>query len=129
VRRKVLVIEDESSIRNLIYVLLSALQCEGEFACSGQQALSMIARESFDAVLLDLRSSELPPGEIAREICEIRPSLVGRILFITGSVRDRQTLDFIERSCMTPAQRGRLVRDVWERLRLLLGPAEPSSAR
>jgi CheY-like chemotaxis protein len=61
VQRKVLIVEEESSVRNLIYTLLGGLGYEGEVAYSGQQALAMIARQPFDAVLLDLRCSDLTP--------------------------------------------------------------------
>jgi DNA-binding response OmpR family regulator len=124
VQRKILVVEDEASIRNLIYILLGALKWDGDVACSGRQALSMIARESFDAVLLDIRSSELPPDQVVREICEIRPSLVGRILFVTGEVSDPETMNLIERNCAASVRRGHLMHDLWDRLRVLLGPAE-----
>ncbi|MGH9355365.1 MAG: response regulator [Terriglobia bacterium] len=127
-RRKVLVIEDESSIRNMIYVLLGALKCEGEVAYSGQQALAMIRRESFDAVLLDLRCADFDPGEVVSTIHQIRPNLVGRILFITGEVSDGQTMQFIERSCVPCVRRGRLMQELWGRLRLLLGQSPQSAS-
>ena len=120
-RRKVLVIEEESSIRNMIYMLLDALKCEGEVAYSGQQALAMIRRESFDAVLLDLRCSDFTPDQVVSKIHEIRPNLMGRILFITGEVSDAKTMEFIERSCVPCVRQGRLMNELWDRLRLLFG--------
>ncbi|HLI34386.1 MAG TPA: response regulator [Terriglobia bacterium] len=128
--RKVLVIENESSIRNVIYVLLDALRCEGEVAYSGQQALAMIGRENFDAILLDLRTSELPPDQVVSKICEIRPNLVGRILFITGELSDPEIMASIERHCAPYVRRGRLMHDLWDRLHLVFGHTEsPSAAR
>lgn len=59
-RRKVLIIEDEPSIRSVLYVLLAGLGCDGEAAPDAYQGLSKIRRGEFDAVLLDLRSSQLP---------------------------------------------------------------------
>jgi DNA-binding NtrC family response regulator len=53
--RNVLIIEDEPSMRNVICVLLAGLGCAGDIAHDGRQALAMIEKESFDAVLLDLR--------------------------------------------------------------------------
>jgi DNA-binding response OmpR family regulator len=123
VRRKVLVIEDEPSIRNVVYGLLNALQCDGDVAHSGQQALSMLNRESFDAVLLDLRISDSPPDQVVRRISEIKPSLMGRIL-ITGEVSDRRTLELIEQNASKSIRKGNLAHDLWDRLRALLGPAQ-----
>ena len=127
--RKVLVIEDEPSIRNLLYVLLAALRCDGDVAYNGQQALAMIARESFDAVLLDLRCSDLPADQVISKIHTIRPSLVGRVLCITGEVTDSETVRMIERNCLPHVARGRLIQDLWEKLRALLGqPQSPHPA-
>lgn len=127
-RRKVLVIEDESSIRNMIYVLLGALKCEGDVAYSGQQALAMIRRESFDAVLLDLRCANLDPDQVISKIHEIRPSLVGRVLFITGEVSDSKAMELIEHSCVPCVRRTRLMQELWGRLRLLLGQSPQSAS-
>ena len=126
-RRKVLVIEDESSIRNVIYVLLGALKCDGEGAYYGQQALAMVQRESFDAVLLDLRSSELSPREVVSGIRELRPSLMGRILFITSEVTDPEIIEMIGRNKLTCVQRGDLLHNLWERLRLVFNRTESAS--
>jgi len=121
VRRKVLIIEDEPAIRNALYVLLAGLGCEGDVAYSGQQALSMIGRECFDAVLLDLRCSNLPAEQVVSEIKELRPNLVGRVLVITGEVTDPQTLELIERHCLPHVSRSRLMQELWIHLRSLLG--------
>lgn len=120
-RRKVLIVEDDLSIRNLLYVLLAGLGCEGDIAYSGQQALAMIGRENFEAVLLDLRSSNLPADQVLSQIREIRPNLVGRVLVITGEVADAETLELIERHCAHHIPRSRLSIDLWERLRTILG--------
>ncbi len=120
-QRRVLIIEDEPSIRNVLYVLLAGLGFEGDVAHSRSQALAMISRESFDAVLLDLRSSEIAAEEIVAKIREIRPSLVGRVLVITGEVADRQTLEFIERYTLPHVPCHRLFQDMRNRLRTVLG--------
>jgi CheY-like chemotaxis protein len=130
-RRKVLIIEDEPAIRNVIYVLLAGLGCESDVAHNGREALAMIQHEDFDAVLLDLRCSDLPPEQVVSEIKEIRPNLVGRVLVITGEVADPQTLEMIERNCLPHVPRSRLMQELWERLRTLLGlsrsPADSAS--
>jgi DNA-binding NtrC family response regulator len=121
VRRKVLIIEDEPSIRNTLYVLLAGLGCEGDIAYNGQQALSMITRDKFDAVLLDLRCSNLSPEQVMADIKELRPNLVGRVLVITGEVTDLATMEFIERNCLPHIPRDKLMQELWGRLRGLLG--------
>ncbi|MGH9327362.1 MAG: response regulator [Terriglobia bacterium] len=117
--RKVLVVEDEPSIRNLIYVLLRALKCEGEVAYNDQQALAMVSRGAFDAVLLDLRCSDASPEEVVSRIHAMRPNLVGRILCITSEVSDATTMNMIESNCLPYVRRGQLMNDLWDRLRVV----------
>jgi len=120
-RRKVLIVEDEPSIRNILYVLLAGLGCEGDVATNSDQALSMIRRDRFDAVLVDLRTSHLPPDQMVTAITELRPSLVGRVLVITGEVSDPHTLEMLARDAVPHIPRSRITSDLWGRLQALLG--------
>jgi len=120
-QRRVLIVEEESSIRNLIYTLLSTLGCDGDVAYSGQQALAMISRQPFDAVLLDLRCLDGGPERVVSGILEIRPNLMGRVLVITGEVTDQDTMDLIEHKCLLRVPRHRLLQELWNKLRMLWG--------
>jgi DNA-binding NtrC family response regulator len=120
-RRKVLIIEDDASIRNVLYVLLAAQQCDGDVASSGRQALSMISRESFDAILLDLRCQNVLPDQMISQISQLRPNLLGRVLVITGEIADAESLKLIERNCLRHIARTRLSTDLLEQIRPLLG--------
>jgi len=119
-RRKVLIIEDEPAIRNVLYVLLAGLGCDGDVASDTQYALSMIRQDSFDAVLLDVVSAHLPPDEMVSAITNLRPSLLGRVLVITGEVADPDTLAMLERCAVPHISRGRVTSDLWGSLRTLL---------
>ena len=81
-RRRVLIIEDEPSIRNILYVLLAGIGCDAETATSGTQALALVEREKFDALLLDLRCLNVKPEEVVGGVQRIRPSLIGRVLAV-----------------------------------------------
>lgn len=118
--RKVLIVEDESTISNLLDVLLRKLGCQGAVATNGQQALAMISRNDFDAVLLDLRCSNLRAEDVVAGIHELRPSLLGRVLVITGEVTDSKTMELIDRFFLLEVSRNRLREDVVGRLRALL---------
>jgi len=126
-RRKVLIVEDEPSIRNILYVLLAGLGCEGDIAYNSREALAMIRHENFDAVLLDLRCSELTPHEVVDQIKELRPNLVDRVLVITGEVTDPATLEMIERECLPHVARNHVMVELWDRLRTLLGIARSTA--
>lgn len=118
--RKVLLIESEPVAREILRVLVNNLGCYGEVVADGEEALATIRQKDFDAVLLDLRSSSLPPEEVVTGIHDIRPSLIGRVLVITGEVDDRATLDLIERYFLLQIRRSHVAFDVVDRLRALL---------
>ena len=129
--RNVLIVEGEPSIRNVFYVLLAGLGCEGDIAHTGHQALAMIKKESFDAVLLDLRCAEMPAEEMVSAIRELRPNLVGRVLVITGEVSDPVAMEMIKNNCWPHIPRQRVMQELWGQLRALLGlsqsPADSTS--
>ena len=119
--RTVLIVEDEPSIRNVLCVLLAGLRCEGDIVPNASQALAMIEKQSFDAVLLDLRCSEMTATETVSAIKNLRPSLVGKVLVITGDVSDPQTMEMIKKNHWPYIPRHRVMQELWERLRSLLG--------
>lgn len=122
-RRKVLIIEDEPSVPNVLYVLLAALGCDGHIAYDARQTLLMIREGSFDAVLLDLRCVNLPPDQMVSAITELRPSLVGRALVITGEIAAPDTLGILERCALPHVPRHRVTSELGDRLRTLRGCA------
>jgi DNA-binding response OmpR family regulator len=122
-----LIIEDEPSIRNVLYVLLAGLGCDGDVAHSTDQAVSMIRHGQFDAVLLDLRSADALP-QMDTAIREFQPSLVGRVLVITGEVSDPAILEMLERYSVPHIRRSRVSSDLWGRLRTLLGFARSADS-
>ena len=119
-RRKVLILEDELVIGKVLDVLLAGLGCEGDVVHSSRQALASINRQSFDAVLLDFRCSELPPDQLVSEIIEVQPSLLGRLLVITGEVADPGTLAMLERNSLTHISREKVATELWGHLQSLL---------
>ncbi len=120
VSRKVLIVEDDSAIRNVLTVLLATLGWEGDMARNNRRALNLIRKDDFDAVLLDLRCSESPPEQAASQISKLRPCLIGRVLVITGDVADPSVMKTIERSCLPQVQRRHLLDGLLTALRSLV---------
>lgn len=118
--RKVLLIESEPVASEVLQVLVDNLGCHGEVVTDPSQALGTVRSEDFDAVLLDLRSSAMPPEGAVSGIHHIQPSLLGRVLVITGEVDDQATLDLVERYLLLRIRRSRLKFDLAGRLRALL---------
>ncbi len=125
-RRKILIVEDAPSISNILHVLLGVLNYEGEVAMGREQALAMIERENYDAVLLDLRNSDPTTKPLLSKIREIRPSLADRVLVITGEVEQPRVVGRVGRRCLPPATDIRLMENVHRRLLALWDPSRKS---
>ncbi len=119
-QRKVLIIEEDPSVRNALLTLLAGLGCEADVAYSGKQAIDIIRSEKFDAVLLDLRCAHAQAEEVMPSIQSLRPSLLANVLVITGDVADAKTLDLIERYFLLQVPGNRPVQDMAATLRVLL---------
>ena len=119
--RKILIIEDEPAIRNVLFTLLAGQGCDSDVAHDAHHALPMLQQNQFDAVLLDIRATHLPPDQTVSAITRLRPSLVGRVLVITGEVSEPKTLELLERCAVPHVSRSKVTTDLWGRLRSLLG--------
>lgn len=128
--RKVLIVEDEPSIRGVMYTLLAALRCDSDVAANGREALAKISQEEYDAVLLDLRCADLVPEEVLAQIQDLRPNLVGRVLVITAEVADPKIAELIERYFLLRIPDSRLKQDLLGVLMaLLIIPPQSQPAR
>jgi CheY-like chemotaxis protein len=119
-QRKVLMLEEEPSLRNALLTLLAGLGCETDLADSGKQAIDIIRNEKFDAVLLDLRCPHAQAEEVVSWIQWLQPTLLSNVLVITGDVADVKTLDLIERYLLLPVSGNRPAQDIMANLRVLL---------
>jgi CheY-like chemotaxis protein len=119
-QRKVLIIEQDPSVRNVLLTLIAGLGCEAGVAYNGQQGIDLIRSEKFDAVLLDLRCAHAQADEVVPTIQSLRPNLLANVLAITDDVADPKTLDLIERYLLLQVPGNRPVRDMAATLRVLM---------
>jgi two-component system KDP operon response regulator KdpE len=82
----ILVVDDESSIRQALRVTLGNIGFGVAEAATGEQALELIRSEHYDAVLLDMNMPGMGGMTACREIRRLAPSLP--ILMVT--IRDNQ---------------------------------------
>jgi two-component system KDP operon response regulator KdpE len=85
-RDKILVVDDDSSIRRALRTTLGALGFEVEEARDGEAALALLRSRQFDAVLLDINMPGMGGIETCRELRRLKPVLP--IVMLT--VRDSQ---------------------------------------
>jgi len=86
-RRKILVVDDDTSILMLIYDVLTENGLDVETAQSGEKALQLIQNQQFDLILLDIMMKGLSGLEVCREI---RDRVNCPILFLSAkdSIKD-----------------------------------------
>lgn len=78
----VLVVDDELDIGEMIRTALTLRGAHVEVASSGEEALSLCARESFHAAFVDFSMSGLSGHELGHALAEAQPSLP--IVFMSG---------------------------------------------
>lgn len=83
---KVLIVEDEESVRKLIAKVLSNDGILTYQAASGKQALEMLSKYQFDLVLLDVELGDMTGYEIAVEIR--RKDLQLPTIFLSGKTEE-----------------------------------------
>src|SRR6266545_2811780 len=83
-RARILVIDDERAVRELIS---DALKIEGHdvhTANDGKEGLDLISQHRFDLVFCDLRMPEMDGQALYEEIQRYHPQVLKRIVFVTA---------------------------------------------
>ena len=83
---KVLVVDDEPSLTDLVSRALSGSGHDVETAQDGAQALQLLYTGDYDAILLDMKMPGLGGKEVYQCLLSIRPDLADRVMFMSGDV-------------------------------------------
>jgi PAS domain S-box-containing protein len=96
VGKKVLIVDDENVIRDILSRILSERGYHVETASSGAEGLEKVQDSQYEAYLLDIKM----PGVDGKDMYEIigtkYPAMVSRVIFITGDTITKSTLSFLE---------------------------------
>lgn len=79
---RLLIVEDEKSVREVLLEFMKKGGYAVEGVSSGQEALEVISKQEFDAVLLDIKLRDISGLEVLKRIKEIKPGLI--VVMITG---------------------------------------------
>jgi signal transduction histidine kinase/CheY-like chemotaxis protein len=100
-RRKALVVDDEESNAALVRRVLAAAGYDVESTTLSRRALVMIERTAYDAVICDVKMPELSGQELYGRVCQIRPEMARRFVFVTGDIDGEDTRQFLDQSKCT----------------------------
>jgi PAS domain S-box-containing protein len=92
---RVLVVDDEPDITELMREILEAAGYEVATAESGAVALALLETARFDAIVSDLRMPDMDGATLWREIDEHYPRLSQRMLFVTGDTLSPGAREFL----------------------------------
>ncbi len=93
--RRILVVEDEVSVANLISDVLKDEGHQVEFTLDSQEGLAKLSRGHYDAILCDLRMPRLDGQAFYDALVQAGSPMKDRILFITGDTLAPRTRDFL----------------------------------
>jgi CheY-like chemotaxis protein len=81
---RVLVVDDEPTVRDLIQDLLTADGHDVETLDDGRQVLARVAATSFDVIVTDMRMPAMSGRALHQALAATHPELARRIVFISG---------------------------------------------
>jgi two-component system NtrC family sensor kinase len=97
-RRRVLVVDDEPAMRSAMSAFLGSLGHDVTVAASGSDAGRLLANGGYDAILLDLRLSDVGGDVLYRELRARDPEQAARVVFVTGDTQSDLARRFLAES-------------------------------
>ena len=94
----ILIVDDESDIRDALAEILQGAQHRIVTASSGREALERMAAEDFDAILTDIRMPDLDGRALFQEIGRRWPPQAARVVFVTGDTLTSALREFVSTS-------------------------------
>ncbi len=90
-RTRVLVVDDEPSIRALLKAILEQRGHQVDAVGDGRAAIESVSAHRYGAILLDVRMPDMSGLEVFRQIQRIAQSIASRVVFLTGDVMAGET--------------------------------------
>jgi two-component system NtrC family sensor kinase len=119
---RILVVDDEPSIRRFLFKALENAGFEPVLAATGQDAIDVVRDGPVDGILSDHRMAGMSGTDVYDAVVAIRPELRDRFVFMSGDILNPALRDFADTHSVVLlakpfdlASVGRTVRDLLER--------------
>jgi len=96
--RRLLIVDDEPGIVDVLKRALDEKGFQTESACNGAEALSRLASSEYDLIISDICMPEMSGEKLHAAISERYPHLQERIIFVTGDTVSPSSRNFLEKS-------------------------------
>ncbi len=84
VRKKILIVDDEEEILAFMARFLKRLEIDSTTAISGEDAIELYKKNSFDCVLLDIHLGGMNGIEVLKNMKKLNPQV--KAMIITGNI-------------------------------------------
>ncbi len=117
---RILIVDDEDPVRNVLCVSLAHLGYTVDIASSGAEAIDKIreSREPFDLVILDMLMPHLPGDEVFFRMKELHPDI--RVLVISGYTSEEAVQRILENGGKGFIQKPFTIEDLSKKVRSCL---------
>lgn len=92
-KERILIVDDEQDISDILYYNLQTEGYEAETASSGEEALTMLRAKTFDLVMLDVMMDGISGFEVARRMKDDEALASIPIIFCTAKSEEKDVLD------------------------------------
>jgi CheY-like chemotaxis protein len=102
--KKILVIDDEDAVLQLIDVSLRRYSFQVDMASDGETALQLLKQNDYDVTLCDWKMPGLNGQQVYERLASIKPNLRQRVIFVTGDVINERMQEFLKaekRPCLS----------------------------
>jgi signal transduction histidine kinase/CheY-like chemotaxis protein len=125
---KILVVEDEPTVAQLIADVLQDEGLQVEVLLDGHEAFRRAAAEKFDLVICDMKMPGTDGQAFYERLTHDDDSLSKRFLFVTGDVLAAHTREFLERNHLPHVAKPFRVEELTEQIRRVLGETAPKKS-
>jgi CheY-like chemotaxis protein len=84
--RSVLLIDDDPAVAESLIAMLQREGLTVRSAATGSEGLAILARESFDAIFLDVRLPDISGQKVYARLAAEQPAMARRVVFVTGGL-------------------------------------------
>jgi signal transduction histidine kinase/ActR/RegA family two-component response regulator len=123
-RARILVIEDEASLRAILTEVLTGLGHHVDEAATGQAAMKRLEQDTYDLVTLDLKLPDTDGKDVWNWIRARDPALVSRVMFMTGDTMSVETQKFLQEAGRPVLSKPLAIDEITRMVNAMLAPAK-----
>jgi CheY-like chemotaxis protein len=122
-RARILVIDDERAVRELISDALGIEGHDVHTAENGKEALDLIGQHRYDLVLCDLRMPEMDGQRLYEEVQRDYPQVLKRIVFVTAQAHSADYGPFLRSTGIPVIEKPFTLSQLRQTVDKMLGPS------